>query len=104
MDLVIKRESCLKLSGEQQESVWQERLRCLCRCLQWKTVLGVSLAGGVVPPGSYFEDFKAVKQAGWGLTQSDLQEQIPKRVFGEGTPRAFQALLAERCLLFALPQ
>lgn len=93
MDLVIRREkSCLKLSGWQQGSVrlwgheghptaepsglslglWGGRpgmAPVLWRCLQWKTVLGVSPAGGVVPPGSYFGDFRAMERAGWGLTQ-----------------------------------
>lgn len=47
----------------------QERPRCLWRCLQGKTVLGVSPPGDVMRPGSYFGDFRATERAGWGLTQ-----------------------------------
>lgn len=87
------------------------RLRRAWKCLQCKTMVGVSLAGSVVSLGRWFGVVEQGARAGRGLTQQGAAAAVIAgcgRANSQGScwersTTRFARFLAEHCLLFAPP-
>lgn len=94
------------------------RLRRAWKCLQWKTMVGVSLAGSVVSLGRCFGVVEQAARVGWGLMQQGAAAAVIAgcgRASSHGScweqcSTLFARFLAEQkhlqsehCLLFAPP-